>query len=302
MEDQLNVSFMSAMSDGGSFVAAANPFADQQADNPFVQQGGNNPFNPFVAPFIPQPQPQFAAAATPVDPAAAARRVRLPSFWVSAPVQWFAAAETQFRLYGVDSSVDRFNLAVAALPEAVARQSSHLLIDPPQLYPYEELRHHLTTHHELSNYEKVERIVKADPLGARKPSEMLAAMMEFVPKGDEKSTFLAYFFLQRLPAEVRVLLSEDDHTDLRTLAARADRLMAHSTTSVGGVVAAVKPAYTHQQQSNQHKKKGGKAKTSTAAAMPPTAVAQVAVGMCWYHWKHGENAQKCEKPCSWVGN
>jgi hypothetical protein len=132
---------------------------------------------------------------------------------------------------------------------------------------------------------------------------MLAAMMEFVPKGDEKSTFLSYFFLQRLPAEVRVLLLEDDHTDLRTLAARADRLMAHSTTSVGGVVAAVKPAYTHQQQSTQQKKKGGKGKTITAAAtMPPTAVAQVAVGMCWYHWKHGENAQKCEKPCSWVGN
>jgi hypothetical protein len=131
---------------------------------------------------------------------------------------------------------------------------------------------------------------------------MLAAMMEFVPKGDEKSTFLSYFFLQRLPAEVRVLLSEDDHTDLRTLAARADRLMAHATTSVSGVVAAIKPATTSQQQPYQQKKKGNKAKPTAAASMPPTAVAQVAVGMCWYHWKHGENTQKCEKPCSWVGN
>jgi hypothetical protein len=99
---------------------------------------------------------------------------------------------------------------------------------------------------------------------------------------------------------VRVLLSEDDHTDLGTLAARADRLMAHSNTSVSGVVAAIKPAPPSQQQ--QQKKKVNKAKPAAATSMPPTAVAQVAIGMCWYHWKHGENAQKCEKPCSWVGN
>ena len=154
-----------------------------------------------------------------VSSSEAARRVRLPEFWISAPKQWFNTAEARFRTYGVTDSVDKFNVAVAALPEQVARHASHILDTPPQLFPYEELRHHLTTHHELSNFEKVERIVSGEPLGARKPSEMLAAMMEFCPKGEERSSFLAFFFLQRLPTEMRVLLSEDDHTELRQLAA-----------------------------------------------------------------------------------
>ena len=258
-----------------------------------------------------QPQQPQQSQQPPVEPpvhnlpvlsAEAARRVRLPAFWTGAPRQWFAAAEAQFRTYGVVDSVDRFNVAVAALPESVARHAAYILEEPPLYFPYEELRHHLTSHHELTDFEKVEKITTGEPLGARKPSEMLAAMMEFCPRGEEKSVFMSYFFLQRLPTEIRVLLAEDDHTDLRTLATRADKLMAHNTVG-SGMMAAVKPEQPHRRGGRGRGKSGFKQDVHRpAASMTPGAVAQTAVGLCWYHWKFGEKAQKCDPTCTWEGN
>ena len=258
-----------------------------------------------------RPPPQQPTT-PPVEPALpssheAAKRVRLPDFWSGAPRQWFATAEAQFRTYGVSDSTHRFNLVVAALPEQVARHCLHLLEHPPQFFPYEELRHTLTAHHELTNYEKVERLVSSESLGGRKPSEMLASMMEMCPRGEEKSAFLAYFFLQRLPVEVRILLAEDDQTDLRQLATRADRLVAHNNTRGPDLVAAMKPA----QQHNNTGRRGGRGRGRgggsggqhvTSSSMAPGQVAQMATGLCWYHWKFGEKAQKCDTLCTWEGN
>lgn len=268
---------------------------------------------PLWQPPPPQPATSTPMGATlPILPSSqeAARRVRLPDFWSGAPRQWFATAEAQFRTYGVSDSTHKFNLVVASLPEQAAKNCTHLLEHPPQFFPYEELRHHLTAHHDLTNYEKVERLVSSESLGGRKPSEMLAAMLELCPRGEEKSAFLAYFFLQRLPVEVRILLAEDDQTDLRQLAARADKLVAHNNTTGPNFVAAVKPA--QQQHNSNAGRRGGRGRgrggnnsgghQPVGSNMAPGQVAQTAVGLCWYHWKFGDKAQKCDSPCTWEGN
>jgi hypothetical protein len=63
-------------------------------------------------------------------------------------------------------------------------------------------------------------------LGDRKPSVMLAEMLEFCPAGESSTAVFAYLFLQRLPREIRVLLSEDDPADMRAIVDKADRLIA----------------------------------------------------------------------------
>jgi hypothetical protein len=77
-------------------------------------------------------------------------------------------------------------------------------------------------------------------LGGHKPSELMAAMLETCPRGEEKTNLFACIFLQRLPREIRVLLAKADHKDPKTLATQADKLWAlHDTTNNGGGVAAV---------------------------------------------------------------
>ncbi len=72
------------------------------------------------------------------------------------------------------------------------------------------------------------------PLGSRKPSEMMAAMLETCPRGEEKMNLFACIFLQRLPREIRVLLARVDHKDPKELAKQADELWALHDTNGGG--------------------------------------------------------------------
>ncbi len=72
--------------------------------------------------------------------------------------------------------------------------------------------------HSLLNYQKMERMMRLPPLGDRKPSVLLAEMLEFCPEGESSTAVFAFLFLQRLPREIRVLLSEDGPANMPRLA------------------------------------------------------------------------------------
>jgi hypothetical protein len=79
-------------------------------------------------------------------------------------------------------------------------------------------------------------------LGARKQSDLMVAMLEVCPRGEEKTEIFACLFLQRLPREIRVLLSEVDHKDPKALASQADRLWGlHDSPAVVMPVLAEQP-------------------------------------------------------------
>ncbi len=61
-------------------------------------------------------------------------------------------------------------------------------------------------------------------LGSRRPTELLAEMMELCPDDEEASCFFVFLFLQHLPTWLRVQLEADDQADIRQLVTRADRL------------------------------------------------------------------------------
>ena len=65
-----------------------------------------------------------------------------------------------------------------------------------------------------------------ETLGACKPSDLLADMWEICPPTQHNSIFFAALFLQRLPRDIRVLLTHEDHSDLRRLASHTDQLIA----------------------------------------------------------------------------
>jgi hypothetical protein len=61
-----------------------------------------------------------------------------------------------------------------------------------------------------------------EPLRGRKPSEMLASMLELCPRGRKTSIFFTHLFLERLPAKLRSTLGEDDHQNVKAQAKKAD--------------------------------------------------------------------------------
>ena len=62
----------------------------------------------------------------------------------------------------------------------------------------------------------------------------------------------------------------------------------------GEPVAAVAPFHKKKQQFQQAGRRGNGAITGKAE--------RLASGLCRYHWKFGEEARICMKPCSWQGN
>ncbi len=248
--------------------------------------------------------------------------VKLPPFWPDAPLAWFAAVEAQFRLRGVAREVDRFCLVAAALDKDTVRQVVHLVAEPDPVAPYTRLKDALLASHVLTDFQRVELLLALGPLGDRKPSQLLAEMLELCPRDEHGSKLFAALFLQRMPREIRVLLAHDDHTDLRALAVKADQLLVfhklqlHESSPVASAtcqedadtVAALRFGGKSGKQ-NGGKQHGGKKQKPPLppnrkkdGPPPPLDLAQQSSGLCFYHWNFGENARNCRSPCSWQGN
>jgi hypothetical protein len=166
----------------------------------------------------------------------------------------------------------------------------------------------LLTSHTMSDYQRVELLSRVEPLGGRKPSNLLAVMLELCPRGHETSPFFGYLFLQRLPREIPVLLAGEDVADMRALAEKADRFMAiHAPQSHDSSVAAspdsedetVAAATAGRAKQHQKKPQGKKQQQRRRRSISPAAKKP---SLCFYHFRFGEKARHCEEPCAWSEN
>jgi hypothetical protein len=155
--------------------------------------------------------------------AAVANNCKLPEYWPDAPALWFSRAECSFLLRNVTEQREKFCLVVQALP----RDSMRLVADLVEAeLMYNALKERLLHSHQLTDIQKAELLVDMPPLGDRKPTQLLAAMVEACPRGQENSVFMSALFLRKLPADVRILLAHMDHTRLKEMATAADQLVA----------------------------------------------------------------------------
>ena len=264
------------------------------------------------------------------NPAQRQRFFKLPDFWPSSPHAWFGIVEAQFRIHEVNSQEDRFTLVASVLPEASARRVAHLLATPTDDC-YTQLKAALLSSHQLTEIQKAELLFNMDDLGSKRPMDLLNEMMELVKPGEEKTQLFAMLFMRRLPAQVRVQLTEDDYTDLRALAEKADRCTAMLARKAGTVASAVLQCEDDSEEpvssvsaihssgrsggsshSGGGSQRGGKKtgfwqqkkqqrQKSTDTSSPADA-ALVASGLCYPHFKFGAKAHSCYQPCSWTGN
>ncbi len=121
---------------------------------------------------------------------------KLQVFWPEAPEAWFGAAEAQFHLQRVTSEADRFCLVTAALDKDTRKKVVHLVSAPDPVVPCSALKEALLQSHQLTDFQRVEMLLAMGPLGGRKPSELLADMLEICPPGQQQNIFLLAFFFR----------------------------------------------------------------------------------------------------------
>jgi hypothetical protein len=138
------------------------------------------------------------------------------------------------------------------------------------------------------------------------------------PRGEDKSPFFIFLFLQRFPKELRILLGDEaleEPCDIGELADKKWALHSHQhggtvaaidVTEEEGQIAAVKQttdgARARGKRGSRGRGHGGNSQQASEPVKPnqaPAALARMSTGLCHFHWTYGEKAQKCEAQCNW---
>ena len=196
--------------------------------------------------------------------------LKLPTFWTTCPLAWFAQTEAQFSLRNISSDDTKYYYVVAALDANTTTRALSIISSPPAEQKYELLKSFLTSAFGLSEPQRANALLDLNGLGDRKPSELMDSMLTLL--GDHKPCFIfKQIFLRQLPEKLRVPLANSPHkTDLRMLALEADNLLTSLGSSPEFQCSQIQSANTDAIETNS---------------------------ICWYHRRFGTNAQRCDRSC-----
>lgn len=292
---------------------------DQQAhlDEPFrdAEDGGDHFVESNVS--LPTNRPNFS-------------RIEFPKLTNTQSVEyWFIRLESWFRLQNITDENVRYEAIVASLTPQLFDQVVDIITAPPQIEPYKTLKAALIAKFTDSEYTRVDKLLSTVPLGAQRPSHLLAEIRRAGATKDEK--ILRVCWLRRLPVTIRTILSASNGT-LAELAVMADatydtlqaenvfQVTSHASSSSAG--ASSTPSVhsdlikciealsfqineLHKKQDRQndrgreqkkqdYRQRSLSRNSSRQRDQTPAANRQPT---CWYHRNFGTQARKCEPPC-----
>jgi hypothetical protein len=117
----------------------------------------------------------------PPPPPPAQGTVKLSPFWPQAPPLWFAQAECTFAVKHVTGQFDRYCHVVATLRHKSLRMFADLVESPPAGTAYDDIKNHLIASHQLTDFQKAEKLFQMPALGSRKPSDLMACHVGDLP-------------------------------------------------------------------------------------------------------------------------
>ena len=267
-----------------------------------------------------EPTAELVAAAATTPPTVSAVSIKLPPFWPTDPEVWFAQVEAQFTTRGVTAQKTRFEYVVTSLRPEFATEIRDLLLRPPDETPYDKLKAELIKRTAASEQRKLQQLISGEELGDRKPTQLLRQMQQLLGNhlgaGAEMNAFLKELFLQRLPANVRmVLASADPATDLAKLADMADKTVEVASPTIAAIPDSDKLSELHQlrsevtrltevvasltRQQQQRSRSRSRSRRPRSPARQNSQQPQQESSLCWYHTTFGEAAKKCTQPCNW---
>ena len=221
--------------------------------------------------------------------------LKLPAFYEDRPETWFYFAESQFRLRRIKDDQTKFDHIWQSLSAAQSARVESVMYNPPPVgQRTETLKAKILQIFGRTQYEKDNDLLSHGPLGDMTVLEFVGKMQTL---NKDPATFMRAFLLNKLPADVRGMLSNSSFASLEELAIAADNIIKSQKAQPQktayvveecevDAVARTKPAGTKPKLG----KTGGK-----------TRLAPGQKGTCFYHDKHGPGAFKCEGGgCVWA--
>ncbi|KAL5515485.1 hypothetical protein EMCRGX_G000658 [Ephydatia muelleri] len=154
--------------------------------------------------------------------------IKLPPFWPNDPEVWFAQVEAQFATRAVIAQKTRFDYVISSLNPEFAMEVRDLILNPPTEIPYDSLEMELVKRTTASEQRKLQQLISGEELEDRKPTQLLRRMQQLLSDrlsaSADAASFFRELFLQRPPANIRMVLASTDSTmDINKLADMADK-------------------------------------------------------------------------------
>ena len=126
----------------------------------------------------------------PGDTQVSAVAIKLPPFWPHDPRIWFAQAEAMFHTRGIRTERTMFDYVVSALAPEFVLEVRDLVLTPPPNTPYSVLKEQLIQRTELSEQDRLLKMLSDEELGDRKPSQFLRRLQQLLGNGTLDDSFL----------------------------------------------------------------------------------------------------------------
>lgn len=262
--------------------------------------------------------------------------IRLPPFLPDNPE--LSLLQYNALLSELPTEIAKYNALVGALPPSVLIQVQDSIAQIGlSNTPYEHLKALILDRVAESEDARLSKLFQKETLGDRTPSQLLSAMLLLLPYPPVGNTasMVRHLFIDRLPQYMReILVLADSKLTLRDLAIMADKVhvqgIPHSHTSSQSVTpspsssgcahacgctasapatvaqsAADPPAYfvaLQQQMMELSKRVADLAMTQRSRPRSQSRrryrSPSNSSSLCWYHFKFGDKATKCIRPCS----
>ena len=236
--------------------------------------------------------------------------IKLPPFWPADPQLWFAQIEAQFSTRNITVQKTKFEYVVASLSPEYATEVHDLLLHPPEENPYDVLKEQLIKRTGASEQQRLQQLLNTEELGDRKPTQLLRRMQQLLGDHPPDEAFVRELFLQKLPSNVRmVLASARRDATLTQLAQMADDIIEVATPSISAVHrdARATPQLAAEMEQLRSDVAGltnlvKSLSRHRRSPSPHPSRRQLTTDLCWYHQRFGDDARKCQEPCSKSGN
>lgn len=255
-----------------------------------------------------------------IEPTTATISASIPSYNPTNIPVWFSQLNALFSAKKVTSQVSRYAYVVEKLPTDVAAEVVDLLDQMPEDKPYDKLKNAIIRRMGTSDGKKLHDLFNNLTLGHMKPSQLLRKMKSLLGDSTMSETVLKKLWTDKLNTHTtQILASLPDELELEKVSEIADKIHDNSqdqnvyaTTTqtntpdkvtelsqcITNLTMQVQNLMNFQESQRSRPYRSSSRHTRTRSRSNSFSREQRNYDTCWYHYKFGQQARKCTKPCN----
>lgn len=254
--------------------------------------------------------------------------VKLPPFWPKMPSAWFIYCESQFATRKIIREKTKYNYIISSLTEdtimsvfdIIQQISESADTDHPHETPYTIIKNALIERHSLSESSRIETLLQGEEIGDRKPSEFFRYLKTLAGTSDlVTDKLIMNLWTRRLPSMVQATLKavskETGTSELLSMADNVFEVVKQQNVGIFQVSGSSSGVHGETMQGLIDKNTKLESEISEIKSM----ISNLKVNShsnrfrsrsrsrnrnsskqyCFYHFRFGNKAKKCSKPCSY---